>query len=515
MESVISRIFKENASYILLSIGGKMENFSIYKDIKERTGGDIYIGVVGPVRCGKSTFITNFMQKLVIPNIKNKHAKERTIDELPQSAEGLTIMTTQPKFVPNKAVKISLGTNLDMNIRLIDSVGYLISGVLGTTENDKPRLVKTPWQDEEMSFEDAAEIGTKKIMEDHSTIGLVFTTDGTINDIPRSAYALSEEKVILDMQKTGKPFVVVVNSAKKDSATAQNLKKSIEKKYGVNVVVLDAKNLENEDVEEIFEKVLNEFPLKSLKIAMPDYLQALPYEDEIIENIIAEVKRFGEQLSKIGDVDKSAVLFENHPDFDAVSIDKINLGDGSAEFKLAPKSHLFYKVLSRQCGEEIENDFALVNFIKELAYAKKQYEKLEEALLQVEQTGYGVVSPSAEEMSLEDPQIVKQGGKYGVKLKASAPSLHIMKVDVETELSPLVGTEAQSEEMVKFLTTEFENNPEKMWETNMFGRSLYSMVSDGIRSKLLMMPPLAQSKMRKTLTRIVNEGKGGVICILL
>lgn len=492
-----------------------MENFSIYKDIKERTGGDIYIGVVGPVRCGKSTFITNFMEKLVLPNIKNKHVRERTIDELPQSAEGLTIMTTQPKFVPNKAVKINLGANLDMNVRLIDSVGYLISGALGHTENDKPRLVKTPWQENEIPFEDAAEIGTKKIMEDHSTIGLVFTTDGTISDIPRSAYVESEEKVILDMQKTGKPFVVVINSAKPDGAAAQNLKKSIEKKFLAEVVVLDAKNLEEENVEEIFEKMLNEFPLKSLKISMPDYLQALAYEDEIIENIIEEVKRFGTDLTKIGEIDKSAVLFENHADFEAITVDKINLGEGTAEIRIVPKSHLFYKVLSKQCGEEIENDFALVSFIKELAFAKKQYAKLEQALLQVEQTGYGVVSPSAEEMSLEDPQIVKQGGKYGVKLKASAPSLHIMKVDVETELSPLVGTEAQSEEMVKFLTTEFENNPEKMWETNMFGRSLYSMVNDGIKTKLLMMPQLAQTKMRKTLTRIVNEGKGGVICILL
>lgn len=492
-----------------------MENYSIYQDIKERTGGDIYIGVVGPVRCGKSTFITNFMQKLVVPNIKNKHSRARMIDELPQSAEGLTIMTTQPKFVPNQAAKICIGGNIDMNVRMIDSVGYLITGALGHTENDKPRLVKTPWTQNEIPFEDAAEIGTKKIMEEHSTIGLVLTTDGTINDVPRSAYVESEERVICDMQKTGKPFVVVINSCQPNANLAQNMKKGLAKKFGVQVVALDANNLTDDVVDEIFEKMLREFPLKSLKITVPEYLQALPYDNEIITEIIAEVKKFGNDLGKIGQVNSSAILFENHADFEPVGVEKINLGEGNAEIKIVPKGHLFYKVLSKQCGEEIKDDFALVSFIKDLAYAKKQYAKLEDALLQVEQMGYGVVSPSAEEMSLDDPQIVRQGGKYGVKIKASAPSLHIMKVDVETELSPLVGTEAQSQEMVKFLSSEFENNPTKIWETNMFGRSLFSMVSDGIRSKIVMMPPEAQQKMRKTLTRIVNEGKGGVICILL
>ncbi|MFQ6749914.1 MAG: stage IV sporulation protein A [Clostridia bacterium] len=492
-----------------------MENFSIYQDIKERTGGDIYIGVVGPVRCGKSTFITNFMQKLVMPNIKNKHQRDRTNLELPQSAEGLTIMTTQPKFVPDKAVKITVGGNVDMKVRMIDSVGYLISGALGHTENDKPRLVKTPWTENEIPFEDAAEIGTKKIMEDHSTVGIVITTDGTINDIPRSAFVETEHRVIADMQSTGKPFVVVVNSANPRGEAAQNIAKGLSRKFGVSTLAMDVSKLEEPDVEEIFENLLHEFPLKSIKISMPEYLQALPYENDIIESIIAEVKRFAGDLSKIGQVDTKAQLFANHPDFDAVGVDKISLGEGNAEIKLQPKSHLFYKVLSTQCGEVIADDFALVSFIKNLAHAKREYERLEEALMQVEQTGYGVVNPSPEQLSLNDPEIVRQGKHFGVKLKASAPSLHIMKVDVETEINPIVGTEAQSQEMVKFLSSEFENNPEGMWQTNMFGKSLYSMVSDGIRSKIVMMPPEAQMKMRKTLTRIVNEGKGGVICILL
>lgn len=492
-----------------------MENFSIYQDIKERTGGDIYIGVVGPVRCGKSTFITNFMQKLVVPNIKNKHQRDRTNLELPQSAEGLTIMTTQPKFVPEKAVRICVGTNVDMKVRMIDSVGYLITGALGHIENDRPRLVKTPWSDDEIPFEDAAEIGTKKIMEDHSTVGIVLTTDGTINDIARSAFVESEQRVIADMQSTGKPFVVVVNSKNPKAEMAQNIVKGIARKFGVRAVAMDVSTLDEENVQEIFENLLHEFPLKSIKISMPEYLQALAYENDIIVEIITEVKKFAQDLSKIGQVDNRAQLFVDHPDFDAVGVEKISLGEGVAEIKLQPKNHLFYKVLSTQCGEVIADDFALVSFIKNLAHAKREYERLEEALLQVEQTGYGVVTPSVNQLSLDEPEIVRQGKNFGVKLRASAPSLHIMKVEVETEINPIVGTESQSQEMVKFLSNELENNPDSMWQTNMFGKSLYSMVSDGIKSKIVMMPPEAQMKMRKTLTRIVNEGKGGVICILL
>lgn len=492
-----------------------MENFSIYKDIQERTGGDIYIGVVGPVRCGKSTFITNFMQKLVVPNIKNKHTRERTIDELPQSAEGLTIMTTQPKFVPNEAVKINVANNVEMKVRMIDSVGYLISGALGHEENDHPRLVKTPWTENEIPFEDAAEIGTKKIIEEHSTIGIVMTTDGTVNEIPRNVFVEAEERVIEEMQKTGKPFAIVVNSARPHDANTKNLCEGLQKKYDVPVIIINAVKLTDDNVEEIFEKILYEFPIKSIKINLPDYLQALPFENETISSIVAEVKNYCNEISKIGQIDNNIVLFSNSEDFEPVSFEKINLGEGNVEIKIVPKPQLFYKVLSSQCGEEIKDDYHLVSFIRDLAVAKREYAKLEEALIQVSQTGYGVVCPSAEEMSLDDPQIVKQGGRFGVKLKASAPSLHIVKVEVETELNPLVGTQQQSEDMVKYLTNEFEENPEKLWKTNMFGRSLYSMVSDGIRSKIVLMPVEAQQKMRKTLTRIVNEGKGGVICILL
>ena len=491
-----------------------MENFSIYKDIKERTNGDIYVGVVGPVRCGKSTFITSFMENLVLPNIKNKHIKERTIDELPQSADGLTIMTTQPKFIPSEAVKINIA-NADMKVRMIDSVGYLIAGAMGHKEDNKPRLVKTPWTEEKIPFAEAAELGTNKIMTDHATIGIVMTSDGTINDIPRSNYVEAEEKVVAEMQKTGKPFIIVINSTKPKANTAQTLRAGLESKYDTTTIALDVKNLEKEDIEEIFEKVLLEFPIRTLKVSLPEWMQALPYENEIITKVISEVKGFCDNITKVGNIDKNAVLFANNDDFEPIGVDKINLGDGSASIKVQAKPQLFYKVLSQQCGEEIRDDFHLVSLIRELAFARREYKKIEEALAQVEQTGYGVVTPTAEEMVLDDPQIVKQGGRYGVKIRASAPSLHIMKVEVETELSPIVGSQAQSEEMVKFLANEFEENPENVWNTNMFGKSLYSMVNDGIKSKIVLMPAEAQQKMRKTLTRIVNEGKGGVICILL
>ncbi|MDD3862633.1 MAG: stage IV sporulation protein A [Clostridia bacterium] len=496
-----------------------MENYSIYKDIKDRTNGDIYIGVVGPVRAGKSTFITQFMQNMVVPNIKNRNVRERTIDELPQSAEGRTIMTTQPKFVPNEAVKISVasgnGGDIEMNVRMIDCVGYLIAGAMGHEEGDKPRLVKTPWTDHEMPFEKAAEIGTKKVIDEHSTIGIVLTTDGTISDIPRSNYIEAEERVVRELSETNKPFIILINSREPSSSECLTLKQKLENKYNVPTMAIDATNLTNNDIEQMFEKILLEFPIKVLKVNMPEWMQALPYDNEIISSILNEVRKFSDKITKIGQIDKSAVAFNDSSDFDPVGIDKIKLGDGYVTFKIMPKPHLFYKVLSAQCDTEIKNDFHLINYIRELAHAKKTYERLEDALIQVEQTGYGVVNPRIEDLMLDEPEIVKQGGRFGVKLKASASSLHIMKIDVETEINPLVGTEQQSQDLVTYLNNEFENNLDSIWETNIFGKSLHSLVSDGIKSKIVLMPVEAQRKIRKTLTRIVNEGKGGIICILL
>ena len=492
-----------------------MENYGLYEDIAKRTGGDIYVGVVGPVRCGKSTFITQFMQNLVVPNIEDKNTKQRTIDELPQSADGKTIMTTQPRFVPSKAAAIRVDDKVDMNVRMIDCVGYLIDGALGHEENQKERLVKTPWSDEEMPFEKAAELGTKKVIDEHSTIGIVLTTDGSITDIPRSSYVKAEERVVSELAAQNKPFVVVLNTKLPKSDDAKKLAKSLEAKYGVPVMPMDVLKLNQNNIDEIFEKILLEFPIKSLKIKMPKWMQALSFNHPIISNVVEEVKKFGENANKIGQIDKTNVAFLESDDFEPVVVSSIKMGEGKVYFEVTPKPGLFYRVLSEQCDTEITDDFHLISYVKQLAHARAEYDKIKLALADVKEKGYGVVMPNVEDMTLEDPEIVKQGNKFGVKLKASAPSLHIMSVDIETEVNPIVGSQAQSEEMVKYMMSEFEQNPKAIWETNMFGKSLSSLVKEGIDSKITLMPVEAQRKMRKTLGRIINEGKGGIICILL
>ncbi len=491
-----------------------MEKFDIYEEIAERTGGDIYVGVVGPVRTGKSMFITKFMEKLVIPNIVNKFSKERAVDELPQSAEGKTIMTTQPKFVPNEAVHINLN-NVELNVRLIDCVGYMINGALGHEENEKPRLVKTPWSNAEMPFEEAAEIGTKKVIEDHSTIGILLTTDGSISDIARSSYLEAEERVAGELINQGKPFVTIVNSTHPEAPETIKLAKSLGEKYNCACLALNVKEMEAEDIENIFAKVLLEFPIKSIKAVMPDWLQALPFDNDIIKNIIEEIKKFGNDVTKVGEVDRTSIAFAESGDFEPITVDSVKMGEGTVYFNIKPKQDLFYKVLSNACGYCIKDDYELVTYLRDLAYAKKEYDKIASALEQVKQTGYGIVEPKIEDIELDAPQVVKQGGRYGVKLKANAPSLHIMSVDVETEVNPLVGTQSQSEELVSYLNEQCEKDPNAIWQTNMFGKSLQSLVSDGIHTKVFQMPAEAQRKMRKTLGRIVNEGKGGIICILL
>lgn len=492
-----------------------MENYGLYEDIAKRTGGDIYVGVVGPVRCGKSTFITQFMQSLVVPNIKDKNIKERTIDELPQSADGKTIMTTQPRFVPSKAAAIKVGENIDMNVRMIDCVGYMIEGALGTEEGQRQRLVKTPWAEEEVPFEEAAEMGTKKVIEEHSTIGIVLTTDGSITDIPRTSYVQAEERVVKELALQGKPFVIVLNAKAPKSDEVKKLATSLNSKYNVPVLPMDVSKLNQKDIDEIFEKILLEFPIKSLKVKMPLWMQALPYNHPIIANVIAEIKKFGEDANKIGQIDKTNVAFLESEEFEPVVVSSIKMGEGKIYFEVTPKPELFYKVLSEQCGTDITNDYRLISYIKQLAHAKVEYDKIKVALQDVKEKGYGVVMPNPEDMTLEDPEIVRQGTRFGVKLKASAPSLHIMSVDIETEVNPIVGSQAQSEELVNYLMSEFEQNPKAIWETNMFGKSLSSLVNEGINSKLNLMPLEAQRKMRKTLGRIINEGKGGIICILL
>lgn len=491
-----------------------MEKYEIYEDIKTRTNGDIYIGVVGPVRVGKSTFITEFMKKLVVPNIEEKNSKQRTIDELPQSADGKTIMTTQPHFVPNEAVKIKVA-NAEMNVRMIDCVGYVVGGVMGHMEEDKPRLVKTPWSSEELPFEEAAELGTDKVINEHSTIGIVVTTDGSVTDIARSSYIDAEERVIAQMKKSGKPFVIVLNCKNPNTADSKKLSIALKEKYQVPVIAMNALEMKEEDVDKVVEGVLMEFPVTSIQIKMPKWLQALDYQSDIITEIAGEMKQLSMKINKLSDADKNQIVFGESASFEPITVSTIEAGKGTVKFNVIPKDGLFYQVLSRECGYEIADDFALVSYIKELAIAKLEYDKIKGALEEVKATGYGIVEPRREDLELGEPEILKQGNRYGVKIKASAPSLHIMRVDVETEVTPIVGNEEQSQDLAKNLVEQFENDPQSIWETNILGKSLYSLVGDSINSKIVLMPVEAQRKMRKTLSRIVNEGKGGVLCILL
>lgn len=493
-----------------------MINSNLYKDIATRTNGDIYIGVVGPVRTGKSTFISKVMESFVLPNIKEKYVKDRAIDEMPQSGDGKLIMTTQPKFVPNEAVNIRLDNDVNFNIRLIDCVGYLIDGVVGHEDDDKPRMVATPWSDEDMPFEKAAEIGTKKVITDHSTISFMITTDGSFTGINRENYVEAEERVVNELKNSGKPFVIVLNTSNPKSTEVAQLTKVLKDKYQISVLACNISKITDSEINEMFNSVLQEFPISKVCVKIPEWMQVLPYEDEIIQDMITKIRSSIEDIDKINDIeDKLDNIFEIDEYFDK-NIDKnIDLGQGKVILSLSSKQGLYYKVLSKQCGCDINNDFELISYIKELSYAKSQYDKLKSAIDDVDVNGYGVVYPNITDMSLEEPQIVKQGGKFGVKLKASAPSLHIMKVDIETEVNSLVGNEQQSEELVQYLMGEFENNPQDIWDTKMFGKSLYSLVNEGLQNKLQVMPTEVQKKMRKTLSRIVNEGKGGVICILL
>lgn len=490
-----------------------MSNYNIYKDIAERTNGDIYVGVVGPVRTGKSTFITKVMEKLILPNIADGYEKERTKDEMPQSGDGKLIMTTQPKFVPNEAVNVSLD-DINFNMRLVDCVGYLVKGAVGHEEENKPRMVTTPWSEEEMPFEKAAEIGTNKVITEHSTVSVLVTTDGSISEISRENYIEAEERVVRELKACGKPFVIVLNSTHPNSPETINLAKSLSSKYTTKVIPLNVASMEEENIGEVFDNILKEFPITKIGINIPQWMQILDYGSNIIKGLIGSIKDLIDSISKIDDIPENIELM-GLEDFETTVDKVVSLGSGTVMLYVKPKHDLYYKVLSEQCNCEIENEYHLISYIKQMAIAKVQYDKFREAIDQVEETGYGVVHPSTDELVLEEPKMYKSGGKFGVKLRASAPSLHIMKVDIETEVNSMVGNEQQSEELVKSLMEEFENNPTEIWETKMFGKSLYSLVNEGLQNKLLVMPQEVQKKMRRTLGRIVNEGKGGVICILL
>lgn len=492
-----------------------MEKYDIYTDISRRTGGEIFIGVVGPVRTGKSTFISKFVENFILPNIGNKLQKQITNDEMPQSADGKTIMTTQPKFIPSSGVKVQFKNKSTANVRLIDCVGYLVDGALGAEDNGVKRLVKTPWDDKEIPFERAAEIGTEKVIEEYSTIGVAVTTDGSFGEIARANYVAAEEKVVKKLKAQNKPFIIVLNSKTPESEECLDLKNRLEAKYGVSVVCMDVLHMTADDISDVMEKVLLEFPMSYFNVEMPRWMQALPAENKMISRFLEDVKKSSERMFKMKDFAAVTELYQEDDDYDAVELNELDLGSGVGKYSVKVKDGVFYKVLSDVAGEKVGDDYELISYIKGFAEHKRKFVKIKDALDSAEENGYGVVLPSIEEMDLEEPALVKQGGKFGVKLKASAPSLHIMKIDVSTEVSPIVGTEKQGEDLINFIMNKFQDNPAGIWETNMFGKSLYDLMNEGLNGKVNSMPKDAQNKLRKTVTRIVNENKGGVLCILL
>lgn len=492
-----------------------MDKFDIYKDIGERTQGDIYVGVVGPVRTGKSTFIKRFMDLLVLPNIENSYRRERTKDELPQSGAGKTIMTTEPKFVPNEAIELMLKDNAKFKVRLVDCVGYLVKGALGHEENGKPRMVTTPWYEKEIPFEEAAEIGTRKVITDHSTIGLVVTTDGSITDISRNNYIEAEERVITELKELNKPFVVVLNSIKPSDPETLKLKAQLEEKYSVPVLITDVANMSIDNVNDILENVLFEFPIKEINISLPGWVEGLEGSHWLKSKIIHGIKQWSQGIAKINDIRGAVAKFTDIDVISDANLSDIQLGEGIAHIKMNTEEGLFYNVLEEMTGYRIEGDHQLLGLIKEFSRAKKEYDRVEQALKDVKDTGYGLVPPVLEELELEEPEIFKHGNRFGVKLKANAPSLHLIRADIATEVSPIVGTEKQSEELLRYLLDEFESDPTKIWETNMFGKSLHDMVKEQLQNKLFMMPEDARSKLQRTLQKIINDGSGGLICIIL
>lgn len=489
--------------------------FDLYNDLAERTGGDIYLGVVGPVRTGKSTFIRKFMELFVMPKIEDPLELERVRDELPQGSGGKTIMTTEPKFVPDEAVEIMVGENIAMRVRLVDCVGYTVEGAVGYEDEEGPRMVSTPWFDYDIPFQEAAELGTRKVITDHSTIGLVVTTDGTITEIPRECYMEAEERVIGELKELGKPFVVLINSLNPASEEAGFLQAELSARYDVPVILLNCLDLGHGDLATILEEALFEFPVRDVAVSLPAWVEVLEQGHWLKNNFQECIAENIDGVSKVREVNGLVEKFKEYAFVEEAVLNKIELGKGEAEITIIPSAGIFEQVLAEYCGVEIAGDADILRVVRDYAVAKREYDKLAEALYQVKDVGYGIVPPLLEEMSLDEPEIIRQGGRFGVRLRASAPSLHIIRVDVKSEFTPIVGSEKQSEELINYLVSEFEESPEKLWESQIFGKSLHELVQDGITSKLGNMPPNAQEKLQQTLEKITNEGSGGLIAIIL
>ena len=485
---------------------------SIYQDIAMRTGGNVYIGVVGPVRTGKSTLIKRIMEELVIPGIDDPHRRERARDELPQSGSGRTIMTSEPKFIPEEAVEISPDGTAKLRVRMIDSVGYMVKGAVGAEEDGNPRLVTTPWFDYEIPMTDAAELGTKKVMDGHCSIGLVVTTDGTITDIPREDYVDAERRAIRDMQATGKPYLVIVNSRNPGGETANAVKEQIYKEYGVEPMVADCQALDVDGIVQLLKALLYTFPMTELRVRLPRWLDALEQDHPVKAALYQALLQRAGEIQTLGQAEETLAGIRDLDQVQDYNLRSLDLADGTVTCTIVLPEALFYEILSSKAGMPIENDAQLLSLLTELSGIKQEYDKISDALSAVKATGYGVVMPAAGEMKLEKPEIVRKGGAYGVKLKAGAPSIHMVRVDIDTEISPMVGDEKQSQDLVAHLTGE---DPEKLWQSNIFGKSVYDMIQEGLTAKLVQLPEDVRGKFRGTLTRIVNEGATGLICLIL
>lgn len=492
-----------------------MEMLDIYRNIAERTKGDIYIGVVGPVRTGKSTFIKRFMDLMVLPNIEDEFQKERARDELPQSASGKTIMTTEPKFVPEDAVNIALDDKMSCRVRLVDCVGYLVDSALGLYEDEVPRMVSTPWSDEQIPFEQAAEAGTHKVISEHSTIGIVVTTDGTVTEIPKEDYAQAEDRVIQELKSIQKPFIIVLNSAVPNAPETRQVKEDLEARHGVPVAIMNCKKMDESDIGEILNTILKEFPIADMVFKVPGWVKALGKDHWVMNSILTAIAAAVGEVSKLSDVKAVINNLSEIENIKKVHLDQSDVGTGESKLVIETVDGLFYKVIGEETGIDLKDDRNLIEVLKELVQTSNEFAKFEEAMNEVRDTGYGIVTPQFDELSLEPPEIIKHGNRFGVKLKASAPSIHMIRCDVETEIAPLVGTEKQSQELVNYLISEFDDEPDRIWESDIFGKSLNELVTEGLNNKVYKMPEDSQKKLRETLERMINEGNGGLICIIV